>query len=298
MMNNTSGEMLELEKCRSAVEQRLSGYFLYAKEPGYSKLLESMRYSLLAGGKRIRAVICIKFCEAVGGAPETAMEAACAIEMLHAYSLIHDDLPCMDDDDMRRGKPSNHIQFGEFTATLAGDALQAAAFETLLGSALPPGRVVEMAGILAEAAGPRGICGGQYLDMSGDSGLLSLGDIAKMYELKTGALITASARIGVVAGGGMAEQAGAAEQYARKLAYAFQIRDDVLDCTASTGVLGKPVGSDRDNNKMTFASALPLKICGDLVESLTNEAIGALSGKFGDSSFLEWLASYLAERKY
>jgi len=257
-----------------------------------------MRYSLLAGGKRIRAVICIKFCEAVGGAPEMAMEAACAIEMLHAYSLIHDDLPCMDDDDMRRGKPSNHIKFGEFTATLAGDALQAAAFETLLGSALPPGKVIKMARILAEAAGPRGICGGQYLDLSGDSGLRSLGDIANMYELKTGALISASARIGVVAGGGTAEQVDAAGKYARKLAYAFQIRDDVLDCTASDEVLGKPVGSDRDNNKMTFASALPLKICGDLIESLTSEAIGALGGKFGESGFLEWLASCLAERKY
>ena len=267
-------------------------------EEGYAKLLESMGYSLLAGGKRIRPVICVKFCEAAGGDPETALDAACAIEMLHTYSLIHDDLPCMDDDDYRRGKLSNHAKYGEFVATLAGDALQAAAFETLVKSNLPPERIVAAAAALSEAAGAHGICGGQYLDLSGEGKPLSRAAVEKIHSLKTAALISAAAKIGVIAAGGTARQTEAAERYANAVGLAFQVRDDVLDVTAAQEELGKPVGSDKDNNKTTFCTLLGADECEEIIRSETEKAAASLHGKFADASFLIWLAGMLAERKY
>ena len=297
MTNNSNSEMArELELCQSAVEKRLNAFF--HGEARYKKLLDSMRYSLLAGGKRIRAVICIKFCEASGGNPDDALDAACAIEMLHTYSLIHDDLPCMDDDELRRGKPSNHIEFGEYTATLAGDALHAAAFETLLSSKLPPDRVVSMAQILAKASGPHGICGGQYLDLSGEGKPLTVDELLEIHALKTASLISASARIGVLSGGGSAEQMTAAENYAQAVGLAFQARDDFLDFTATPEVLGKPVGSDKENNKMTLAGLLGIDDCENMIRAETEKAVASISGKFGDTGFLEWFAEILAGRKY
>ena len=286
----------EFENSQAIIEKRLGEYF--AEETKYSVLLESMRYSLLAGGKRIRAVICIKFCEAAGGKPEAALDAACAIEMLHAYSLIHDDLPCMDDDDLRRGLPSNHIKFGEYTATLAGDALQASAFDTLLGSNLPPKTVVEMAKVLANAAGPHGICGGQYLDLSGEGKQLALAEILESNALKTSTLISASAKIGVIAAGGSPEQVKAAEDYAFAVGLAFQARDDILDCTATAEMLGKPTGSDIENNKATISTLLGIDKCEELIRNETVKSLKALEGKFENAGFLIWLAYMLAERKY
>jgi len=286
----------EMRQCQIDVEERLRCFF--SSETSYSGLLEAMRYSLLAGGKRIRAVMCIKFCEAAGGRLEAALDAACAIEMLHAYSLIHDDLPCMDNSDTRRGKPSNHIKFGESTATLAGDALQAAAFGTLLDSELPPAAIIGMAQAFAHAAGPHGICGGQYLDLLGESKIYSSDEVAQTHSLKTAALISASARIGVVAAGGSPEQVKAAEEYALAVGLAFQIRDDVLDVTASEQNLGKPVGSDRENEKNTFTALMGLDACEDIIAAETEKAIGALSGKFDNGGFLVWFARMLSERKY
>ena len=286
----------ELERSQTDVNERLGKYFA----PGAAcsaRLQESMLYSLLAGGKRIRPVICVKFCEAAGGNPEKALDAACAIEMLHTYSLIHDDLPCMDNSDMRRGKPSNHKQFDEFTATLAGDALQAAAFETILNSDLPPATVVGMARILAQAAGEQGICGGQHLDVHGVWKLLTEEELIRIHNMKTAALISAAARIGVVAAGGTQEQIEAAGDYAMAVGLAFQIRDDVLDITEPTESLGKPMGADLENNKITFAMIAGVAKCEEMIREQTEKAAAAVEGKFSNTEFLVWLARILAERE-
>ncbi|MCL2125671.1 MAG: polyprenyl synthetase family protein [Oscillospiraceae bacterium] len=285
----------ELERCKAVVEDRLSSFF--ARNSSYSVLYDAMRYSLLGGGKRIRAAICLKFCEAVCGDMYRALDAACAIEMLHAYSLIHDDLPCMDDDDMRRGLPSNHVAFGEFTAVLAGDALQAAAFGALASMELPAGAVLEMVRILANAAGPDGICGGQYLDMADVGGIRSKTELEEIYKLKTSALFVASAQLGVLAGGGTSEQVAAAGVYASAVGMAFQIRDDLLDYYADSVIIGKPGGSDEKNGKLTFVPLMGDDACEDFIRSETERAVGALDGVFHDAAFLEWLAYYLANRE-
>jgi len=287
--------MQELELCKAAVDERLDGFF--TGDSSYGMLLESMRYSLMSAGKRIRAVICIKLCEAVGGKKEDALEAACAIEMLHTYSLIHDDLPCMDDDDMRRGKPSNHVQYGESTAVLAGDALQAAAFETILQSDLPPGAVVDMALTLALAAGPEGICGGQFVDLNFEGKQPVTAELIMLSGMKTATLMAAAARIGAIAGGGSPEQIIAADMYARALGLAFQMRDDLLDCVADEGELGKPVGSDRKNDKVTFATLMGADDCESMIHVITKKAVSVLSGEFADTKFLAWLARTLETRK-
>jgi len=284
----------ELHRCRKLVDESLGGYF--ASDAAYGTLLESMRYSLLAGGKRVRAIICLKFCEAAGGCLEKALGAACAIEMLHAYSLIHDDLPCMDDDDTRRGKPSNHVEFGEFTAILAGDALQAAAFETLLDSGLPSDAVVEMGRVLAHAAGPHGICGGQYLDLSVGGRQMSQDDLAEINSMKTAALISACAKMGVISAGGRQEQVEAAEEYALAVGLAFQIRDDLLDRLSPSEVIGKPAGSDGCKGKSTFAELFSVDECEKMIRVQTEKANDAILGKFDNTDFLVWLASFLAER--
>jgi len=296
-MSNNNAEMIkEMEWCRDLVDERLHELFTEAGT-NYATLVESMRYSLLAGGKRIRALICMKFCEAAGGDPLDALEAACAIEMLHTYTLIHDDLPGMDGDDMRRGMPSNHIAFGEFTAMLAGDALQATAYEALTNSGLPDNAIVAMVRILAYAAGPHGICGGQYLDLSGEGWQLTIDEMLELYSMKTAALISASARLGVIAGDGTQEQIEAAHEYAEAIGLAFQVRDDVLDCTATAEELGKPIGSDIDNEKSTFVSLLGVEACEKLIRRETEKAIGAIEGRFSDIEFLSWLARILADRK-
>jgi len=285
----------ELARCQDMVNKCLNCFFPLCGS-SFDTLFESMRYSLLAGGKRLRAVICVKFCEAAGGKPADALPAACAIEMLHTYSLIHDDLPCMDDDDTRRGSPSNHIRYGESTALIAGDALQAAAFETILQSDLPPLTVADMARTLSIAAGPHGICGGQLLDLLGEGKQLTMDELLTISDMKTATLMAASARIGVIAGGGSPEQVIAADIYARALGLAFQVRDDILDCVATAEELGKPVGSDRKNNKVTFASLLGADDCDTMVRAITKKAIAALDGKFTDTKFLTWFARMLEVR--
>ena len=285
----------EYESCRAKVDKRLEEFF--QERGNYSGLLESMRYSLLAGGKHIRAVMCQKFCEAAGGDAEKALDAACAIEMLHTYSLIHDDLPCMDNDNMRRGKPSNHVAFDVFTATLAGDALQAAAFETLLRSDLPPATVVKMSQIFAKAAGPQGICGGQFLDVRYEGKQLAHDELKEIHELKTAALISASARMGVIAAEGRPDQEKASELYARSIGLAFQIRDDILDCVSTSENLGKPAGSDKEKEKSTFATLFGPNGCEMFISAETEKAVTALKGKFDNPDFLVWFAHMLADRK-
>ena len=285
----------ELYRCQRLVDERLSGFF--SSKATYRRLMDSMRYSLLAGGKRIRAVLCVKFCEAAGGDWENALDAACAIEMLHTYSLIHDDLPCMDDDDLRRGKPSNHIEFGESTAVLAGDALLAASFETLLDCGAPSATVVKMGKVLAHSAGAHGICGGQYLDLSGESKSIRYDELVETHLLKTAALMSASAKLGVILADGSQEQLAAAEEYALAVGLAFQIRDDMLDRAATSEAIGKPVGSDIEKGKTTFAALFSENECEAMIRAQTDKADSAIFGKFGHTDFLMWFARYLAERE-
>jgi len=294
MLNSETQQ--EFKDCLDFIEKKLESFFI-AKDENYATLLESMRYSLLAGGKRIRAVLCIKFCEAAGGKTEDALPLACAIEMLHAYSLIHDDLPCMDNSDMRRGKPANHIKYGEFTATLAGDALQAAAFETILNSNLPPALIIEIGKVFAEAAGVSGICGGQYLDLYNEEKELSIETLSQIHALKTSALFSAATRIGVISANGTHGQIKAAGDYAQAIGLAFQVRDDLLDITATQEQLGKPVGSDSVNSKTTFATLMGIPSCEEIITNETNKAIEAIKAEFDNPGFLINLAKKLAGRE-
>ena len=282
------------ESYKSAVEKRLACFF--KEEAAQKRLLEAMSYSLLAGGKRVRPVLVLAFCEAAGGSAEDALDFACAVEMLHTYSLIHDDLPCMDNDSLRRGKPTNHVVFGEFTATLAGDALQTAAFETILKAPLCAERRADAALALAEASGAFGMCGGQQLDMEGEGEKLLLSEIEEIHRGKTAALIIASAKLGCIAAGADGKMLSAAEKYAELVGLAFQIRDDLLDIESTTETLGKPVGSDAENEKSTFVTLLGAEKCRSLVLTHTGDAKAALTPAFKDTKFLDWLADTLAGR--
>jgi geranylgeranyl diphosphate synthase type II len=285
----------KLRDMQGAINARLETYFTQSTLA--SSLTEAMRYSVLAGGKRLRPAMALAFCESTGGDVSLALDAACAVELLHTYSLIHDDLPCMDDDDLRRGKPTSHRVFGEWRAVLAGDALQAAAFEKLLQSDLPAERVVQMARVLADAAGVSGICGGQTLDMESEGEPVPESVMTWIHERKTAALFIASAKLGVIAAGGDGRQLDAAERYARCVGVAFQVRDDMLDATAQTIDMGKPRGSDEKNNKTTFLTLFGESACQMMVEEQTRLAVSALDGVFPDVSFLTYFADFLAGRE-
>ena len=260
----------------------------------YADLTEAMEYSLLAGGKRIRPVLVLETCRLCGGDPALALPLACGVEMIHTYSLIHDDLPAMDDDDLRRGRPTNHKVYGEATAILAGDGLLTAAFGVLTQAELPTERVVEAVSCLSREAGPEGMVGGQVLDMAGEGRALTRGELEQLQQLKTGALISAAAELGCIAAGGTEEQRCAVREYARCIGRAFQIQDDILDVTSTDQELGKSVGSDRVNEKSTFVTVLECSRA--LVEELTGQAEQALSG-FAEPDFLLCLARALAGRK-
>ena len=280
---------------RALTEERLER--LFSEDEAFDRLNEAMRYSLLAGGKRLRPVLAMGFCEACGTPAETVLEPACALELLHTYSLIHDDLPCMDDDDLRRGKPTSHRVFGEGTAVLAGDCLQAEAFALLLSSGLEAERVAAMARSLSQAAGLYGICGAQALDLAAEGKPLTAEELVRIHHGKTAALLTAAAEIGVIAGGGGPAELEAARTYASDVGLAFQIRDDVLDVISTDEELGKPVGSDAANGKTTFVTLYGAEKCGALIRQLTEHACGSLQEAFPQPDFLIWLADFMAERK-
>ena len=260
-------ELERLEEHRARIEDWLHACFQDCAPRG--NLYDAMRYSLLTGGKRLRPVLVLEACRLCGGAVEDALPFAGAIEMVHTYSLIHDDLPCMDDDDLRRGRPTNHKVFGEANAVLAGDGLLTAAFETMLapGQKLPPERVLEAAGILARAAGGRGMVGGQVLDMAGEGRALGLTEVEELQRLKTGALIRAAVEMGCAVAGGAEEQREALCRYADCLGLAFQIQDDILDVVGDEATLGKPIGSDVRSDKTTFVALKGLADCRILVRS-------------------------------
>ena len=240
---------------KNLVDSKLSEFF-NPSGMSYDGLLESMHYSLTAGGKRIRPTLVLEFCRISGGDVEKALPVACAIEMLHTYSLIHDDLPCMDNDDLRRGKPTNHVVYGECTATLAGDALQAEAFGTIARSELPAENKIACVEILADAVGSDGMCAGQYLDMVGESKRLTEEELDDINSRKTGALLIAACRMGVAAAGGSGEMLEAAAHYGACVGAAFQIRDDILDVISTSEELGKPIGSDAQEHKNTYLALL------------------------------------------
>ena len=284
----------ELKILQNEINTALDGFFW--ENCPQKVLLDAMRYSLLAGGKRIRPVLLLKFCEAAGGERSAALPAACGIEMLHTYSLIHDDLPCMDNDDLRRGKPTCHKVFGETNAVLAGDALQSAAYGAVLSSPVAPERTAAMAKTLAFAAAEQGMCGGQYLDTSKEGLPVTEDELYEIHRLKTGALLRAACVMGVQCAGGTAEQVSAAENFAMNLGLAFQIRDDVLDTISTVDELGKPIGSDAAEKKTTFVSLLGVEECSRLVHAHTEKAKSAIAGHFSDTDFLCWLADVLADR--
>lgn len=285
----------ELLKKQSLIEGFLEAQF---KESGdHQALLEAMRYSLLAGGKRLRPVLCMSFCELCGGNAEKALSAAAAIEMVHTYSLIHDDLPCMDNDDYRRGHLTCHKVYGEDIATLAGDALLTAAFRYLAQMDVPADQALQCVEILSRAAGEQGMVAGQILDLAGEKRALSEAELREVHRHKTGDLIRAACQMGVVLGGGNAEQIAAAGDFAMALGMAFQIRDDLLDCVGTQEQLGKPIGSDAENGKTTFVTLFGPEKCQQLVEAETQRALGYLeNGGFRDIAFISALSRQLTAR--
>ncbi len=264
-----------------------------------SIVLDAMNYSLKNGGKRIRPLLTLYFSELFSGDHDAAIKLGCALEMIHTYSLIHDDLPCMDNDDMRRGKPSCHIAFGEANALLAGDALLTEAFFLASQSGISPQNTNLAVKYLSEFAGVRGMVMGQVLDLKFENTAPQLNDIKKMYSLKTCALLKCACVLGYLTG----KKADNAQinkicEYAEDLGLAFQIRDDILDIISDSQTLGKPVGSDEKNNKPTFVRLYGLEQSKELVNSLTENAISVLNSFDGHSNKLINLTLALAERKF
>lgn len=250
---------------------------LECRDASFPELFDAMAYTTLAGGKRIRAFLVLEFARLCGADPASAVPYACAVEMIHAYSLIHDDLPCMDDDDMRRGKKSNHIVFGEANALLAGDGLLTYAFEVAASNGLlAPEKNAKAVSLLASFAGPRGMVGGQVLDLRGEKEKLSYEELYHVDELKTSALIKASAYLGCVAADGGEKYFEAAEKYGQNIGVVFQIVDDILDVTGDEKTLGKPIGSDKESNKTTFLTYMTIEEAKKYAYDLTEEAKSVL----------------------
>ena len=283
----------QYEIYRAAVEEYLSG--LFQGDQPYGKLQEAMRYSVLAGGKRVRPVLTLAFCDALGGHWRDALPFACALELVHTYSLIHDDLPCMDDDDFRRGKPTCHKVYGETIAVLAGDALQPEAFR-LMGTApvMTDRQRLDAVLVLADACGSDGMVAGQVLDI--ESNCTRESEVKLLHSLKTGAMICAAAELGCIAADASREIRAKAVEYGKHIGLAFQVRDDMLDVIADECEFGKPVGSDREEGKVTFVDLLGLDGCADVVAQETELAQLALT-ELGNTDFLKTLAQWLADRK-
>ena len=269
------------------------------KVPAYDETLEkAMEYSLMAGGKRLRPVLLMAAADAVGKDGAAFLTTGCAIEMIHTYSLIHDDLPAMDNDDYRRGKPTNHKVFGDGIAVLAGDALLTLAFEVMLrqeGAA--PETLVTVVSEMSRAAGPYGMVGGQVLDLEGEGRRLDLTALRKIHMGKTGALFCAAIRSGAILAGAKEEELAALTLYAERFGLAFQITDDILDVTGDEAAIGKPVGSDVRNEKATYVTLTSLEEAKKLAEDAVEEAVAALD-IFGEcAAFLRDLALFLLGRK-
>lgn len=280
---------------KTHVESFLKDFYAQLHDLPQNKLFEAMEYSLLAGGKRLRPILAMEFCRLCGNDPQQAAPFAAAVEMIHTYSLIHDDLPSMDNDDFRRGRPTNHKVYGEAMAILAGDALLTDAF--MVASAAQLANPADMAfaiGTLAECAGSMGMVGGQVLDIGSEERELTEQEVIDIQTRKTGALINAACVLGAIAGGGTEEQIDAAAKFAAGLGMAFQIRDDMLDVIGTQEEMGKGVGTDAVKN--TFVRLYGLERCEELVQTYTKYAIDALS-VFEDTDFIITLAKSLTDRR-
>lgn len=292
--------MQKFKDYQNMIETALKGFLPQGKFTEQT-LIDSMEYSLMVGGKRIRPLLTLLFCELCGEDAKKALPYACAVEMIHTYSLIHDDLPCMDDDDYRRGKPSNHKVYGEDIATLSGDAMQSLAFEIMLSpesvSDVTAEKAVKAAHTLAKYCGTLGMVGGQVIDIESENKNAGIETLSEMDEKKTGALIKAACEMGCIIGGATQKQVESATQYAHSIGLAFQIVDDILDVTSTSEELGKPVGSDSDNNKSTYVSLLGIERCKELVEELTNTAVESLNAFDCDTTALKELAYSLSKRQ-
>lgn len=270
--------------------------FLPDAKDGQVEVVKAMEYSLINGGKRIRPVLALEFAKACGGSRDDCLALACALEYVHTYSLIHDDLPCMDDDDMRRGKPSCHKQFGEATALLAGDALLTHAFDIVASSDLASEIKASAISLLAQNAGVCGMIGGQVIDLIYEKKNPNINQLLTVYKMKTGALISAACLMGCISAGASDEQIAAASKFAYSLGIAFQIQDDILDIIGDEQKLGKPIGSDAENNKTTYATLVGIEKAKSDVKTLTDAAIEQLK-YFENTEFLELLSYKLVNRE-
>lgn len=284
----------------SMIEAALPQYLPPVTLP-QGKVCEAMAYSLLDGGKRIRGCLTLAMCELCGGEVQSALPLACAVEMVHAYSLIHDDLPCMDNDDLRRGKPSCHIKFGEGTALLAGDALLTHAFsaasDAYFNGTLPAETVLRCVNQLSRAAGVEGMIGGQVIDTAPEEVPMTPEQLEAMHSMKTGALIRSAAVLGCIAAGAPRDVVMQADLYAAKIGLAFQIVDDILDATEESEKLGKST-SDADNNKTTYITLYGVEKAREMVRRLVLEADLAVKGTVLDDEMLYELADTLAKRHH
>lgn len=289
-----------LKSQKAKIDAAMALYLSDFGEPP-ATLLKAMRYSLEAGGKRVRPILVLAACEAVGGDALVAMPIACAMEYIHTFSLVHDDLPCMDDDRLRRGQPTNHMIFGEGRAVLAGDGLLSDAFclatHPDMVAKVDASVLLDVIYDIAFATGPRGMVGGQELDLDGEGKSLSLSEMERVHRLKTGALITAAVTVGAKIGGALPKQLEALRIYGEKIGLTFQIADDILNVEGTAEEQGKSIGSDADNNKSTYVTVLGLEKAKLKAKQLTEEALAALSS-FDDKALpLRSLARYIIERR-
>jgi farnesyl diphosphate synthase len=290
-----------LGDCRQRIDRALDACLPPAgTQP--CRLHEAMRYAVLGDGKRVRPVLVYAAGQALGGAPECLDAAACAVELIHAYSLVHDDLPAMDNDELRRGRPTCHKAFDEATAILAGDALQTLAFRVLCEDermCSTPQERLRMIAELAHASGSRGMAGGQALDMASSSGEIELAQLENLHIHKTGALILASVRLGALAAGrGADPRLPGLERYARCIGLAFQVHDDVLDVEGDTAQLGKTVGKDAASDKATYPALIGLDAAREMARQLTSEALDSISGLDRGADPLRHLARYITQRRH
>ncbi|MEX2963008.1 polyprenyl synthetase family protein [Microbulbifer sp. TYP-18] len=298
MLQKPLAEFLQLVGERQQTQLQAS---LKTEVADAGTLFSAMRYAALGPGKRLRPALVYACAGALGGAdfdPVACDAPAAALECIHAYSLVHDDLPAMDDDDLRRGRPTCHVEFDQATAILAGDALQTRAFELLLHCYAAPALKLQMLAELAQASGARGMVAGQAIDLAAVNRSLDPVALEQMHRLKTGALIRASARIGALLGGADESQLQAVTGYAEALGLAFQVRDDILDVTTDTATLGKTQGADAARNKPTYVSLLGLDAARDKLQQLQRDALAALDDLGGDAALLRQLADYVVQRRH
>lgn len=286
-----------LKATAKAVEEKFCEVLPETNEK-FASVADAMRYSFLGGGKRIRPALLLEFCKIFGGSQENALPFAVALEMIHTYSLIHDDLPCMDNDDMRRGRPSCHKQFSEDIALLAGDGLLTHAFLVSANSSAENDRKIKAIGVLSKNAGYMGMIGGQVIDLAIENTACEIETVEEMYLLKTGELLSAACEIGAIIGGANEEEIKMVRQYAQKVGLAFQIIDDILDNIGDEALLGKPIGSDEKNNKTTFVSKYGIEECRNIAAKLSNDAKEILGKLSGDKTNLIAITDYLLNRNY